>query len=84
MLLLGREVRLGEALLLQGGPEDSKNLGSGLPRRGLLRLGVGVSSINKNDQFWPFSSELFQQKHTISKQNHQTNLNKQKTHVLTS
>ena len=71
MLHIGGEVCLGGALLLLGGPEDSENLGSGsprrrsTPRRGLLRLGVRVSSINKNDQFWPFSSELFQPKHTI-------------------
>ena len=47
-LCLGREVRLGGALLCLGGPECSVNLDSGTPRRGsmprcaLLRLGIGV------------------------------------------
>ena len=63
--------RLGGALLCLGGPENLENLGLGsprrssTPRRGLLHLGVGVSSQNINGQFWPFSLELFQPKHTI-------------------
>ena len=36
----GGEVRLGEALLRLGGPENSENLGSGSPRCRDLRLGV--------------------------------------------
>ena len=73
-----------------GGPKSSENLPSGLPRwrclylGGALHLGIGVSRRNRNDQFFPFLSELFQPKHTISKQNHKTNLNQPKTHVLKS
>ena len=32
-----------------------KILASGSPRQALLRLGEGVSSRNRNGQFWPFS-----------------------------
>ena len=72
MLRLSGEVRLGRALLCLGALENSENLGSGSARpkvsshrRGPLRLGVGVLSRNRNGQFWPFSLELFQPKHTI-------------------
>ena len=43
MLRLGREVRLGGASLLLGGPKNSENLGSGLLRRRDLRLGGAPS-----------------------------------------
>ena len=65
-------------MLRLGGLESSENLTSSLPRQRCLRLGIRVSSKNINDQFWPFSSELFQPKHTILKQNHKTNLNQPK------
>ena len=77
-------------MLRLGGPESLENLTLGSPKRSstpkrrLIRLGVRVLSRNRNDQFWPFSSELFQPKHTISKQNHKTNLNQPKTLVLKS
>ena len=50
MLRLGREVRLGEALLGLGGPKNSENLGSSSPRHSDLCLGgapcLGVHSYN--------------------------------------
>ena len=41
MLRLGREVRLGEALLCLGGSESLEIQASGSPRCGFLRLGGG-------------------------------------------
>ena len=40
MLWLGGKVRLGEALLLLGGPETVETLGSDSPRSSDLRLGM--------------------------------------------
>ena len=70
-------------------PESSENLTSGSPRPRCLhlgealRLGVGRRGVEQKHKL-PFSPEFFQQKHTISKQNHKTNLNQLKTHVLKS
>ena len=38
---------------------------SSTPRHGLLCLGIGVSSRTEMANFWPYSAELFQPKHTL-------------------
>ena len=67
LLPLGGEVRLGGALLRLGRPKSAKTLGSGptkqssKPRRGLVRLSVGVPSRTEMTGFSHFHKNSFNQ-----------------------